>query len=423
MAERSGFFDAHLVNGEYDRVYLAENFAKYFASFIGNGVFGGKSGELMVQQRTATDMSVKVLAGQAFIDGYWYENDSELSLAIDIADGVLNRIDVIVVRWNNSERVIRLAIKKGTPAANASAPFIERSADFYELKLAEVHVKAGATRITQADIVDTRLDEEVCGFVVGVVQQLDTQEFGKQLGAFVEQFMKDNQTWFIQYKTSSNNAVNTLLTESQAKVDKLVADGQTSVNNLITTKTTEINKLISDNKAKFDASIAELEEIKEDNDLTALYQRVTGLRTDVDELSALFVESGPHPGCYYRIIDGENEWINPPNEFGIAYRTTERWNNKPVYQKLFYVGALPNKTLMGVAVNAHYTKIISVSGFAIDNENLMHYPFPIIQNGLAPIAVIQGVESDGGDESLVVIQTNEDISHMTGYITVKYTKE
>ena len=31
MAEQSGFFDAHLVNGEYDRVYLVEHFAKYFS--------------------------------------------------------------------------------------------------------------------------------------------------------------------------------------------------------------------------------------------------------------------------------------------------------------------------------------------------------------------------------------------------------
>ena len=118
MAERSGFFDAHLVNGEYDRVYLAESFAKYFASFIGNGIFGGKSNELMVQQKPTADMSVRVLSGQAWINGYWYENDDELSLAVDVADGVLNRIDLIVLRWNNSERVIRLDVVKGTPASN-----------------------------------------------------------------------------------------------------------------------------------------------------------------------------------------------------------------------------------------------------------------------------------------------------------------
>ena len=80
MAEKSGFFDAHLVDGEYDRIYLAESFAKYFASFIGNGIFGGKSNELMVQQKATADMSVRVLSGQAWINGYWYENTSKLTL-------------------------------------------------------------------------------------------------------------------------------------------------------------------------------------------------------------------------------------------------------------------------------------------------------------------------------------------------------
>lgn len=192
MAEQSGFFDAHLVGGVYDRVYLAASFAKYFASFIGNGVFGGKSSELMVQQKPAADMSVKVLSGQAWINGYWYENDDELSLAIDVADGVLNRIDAIVLRWNNSERVIRLAVKKGVPATNASVPMIQRNADFYELKLAQIYIKAGATRITQADITDTRLNNEVCGFVHGVIEQFDTTDFGKQIDSFIQEFEASN---------------------------------------------------------------------------------------------------------------------------------------------------------------------------------------------------------------------------------------
>ena len=192
MAEKSGFFDAHLVNGEYDRTYLAESFAKYFASFIGNGIFGGKSNELMVQQKVTADMSIRILSGQAWINGYWYENDDELSLAIDVADGVLNRIDAVVLRFNNSERVIRMAIKKGTSATNPSVPIVQRSADFYELKIAQVYVKAGATKITQADITDTRLDTEVCGFVHGVIEQFDTTYFGKQIDSFIENFEASN---------------------------------------------------------------------------------------------------------------------------------------------------------------------------------------------------------------------------------------
>ena len=112
MAEQSGFFNANLVNGAYDRVYLAESFAKYFASFVGNGIFSGKLSELLVTQPVNSGMKVEVLSGMGWINGYWYENTNNLSLAIDVADGVLNRIDCVVLRWNRTDRSIKVAIKK-----------------------------------------------------------------------------------------------------------------------------------------------------------------------------------------------------------------------------------------------------------------------------------------------------------------------
>lgn len=41
------------------------------------------------------------------------------------------------------------------------------------------------------------------------------------------------------------------------------------------------------------------------------------------------------------------EWVNPPVEIGVEYRTTERWNNKAVYTKLIDLGLVPsgNKTV------------------------------------------------------------------------------
>ena len=190
MAEHSGFFDAHLVDGKYDRVYLAEDFAKYIASLISNGIFGGKSSELIVRQKETANMSINVLPGRACINGYFYENTDELSLSIDVADGVLNRIDSVVLRWDNIERVIRLAVKKGESATKPIAPSLQRDADYYELKLAEIDIKAGATSITQDRITDTRLDAEVCGFVIGAVQNFDTTEFGIQINGVIERLEK-----------------------------------------------------------------------------------------------------------------------------------------------------------------------------------------------------------------------------------------
>ena len=35
--QKSFFFDAELVDDEWDRAYLSSDFASYFATFIGNG--------------------------------------------------------------------------------------------------------------------------------------------------------------------------------------------------------------------------------------------------------------------------------------------------------------------------------------------------------------------------------------------------
>lgn len=544
MAEQSGFFDAHLVDGEYDRVYLAEHFAKYFASFIGNGIFGGKSNELMVREKETPSMGIRVLSGQAWIDGYWYENDDEHPLTIDIADGVLHRIDSIVVRWNHSERIIRLAVKKGVAATTPIAPIVQRDDDYYELKLADIYIKAGTTKITQSSITDKRLNSNECGLVIGVVQQIDTEEFGAQLNKYIDEFIIEHNNWknatqadieqwaidfkasytnwFTQFKADCNTAVNNLLVENQARLDKLLSDGQTSINNVVSAGTTNINKLISDKKAeidtfvensenrvdkvvndgttnignvvttgqqniakvvsdgttninkvvsdgttninkvvsegttkinnlvtnktkeiddlvtaktaemdsvisdgqqRFDSAIDEVERIAADSDLVGVHRDIEQLKVKVEEPNGMGIEDETETGCYYvETADGVKEWINPPTRPGIEYRTTERWNGNPVYQKMIYVASLPNKTLAGFEVDVNYQKIVSVSGFAIDSENIMHYPFPIIQNGLTPIAVIQGVESNGENESLIVIQTNEDISYMTGYLSIKYTR-
>lgn len=49
-------------------------------------------------------------------------------------------------------------------------------------------------------------------------------------------------------------------------------------------------------------------------------------------------EDREHPGCYYRTVNGQREWWNPPMVLGEEYRTTERWRGLPVYRKYCYLG-------------------------------------------------------------------------------------
>lgn len=387
MAEQSGFFDAHIVNGEYDRVYLAEHFARYFASFIGNGIFGGKSSELMVQQKDSADMSVRVLAGQGFINGYFYENTDELSLAIDNADGVLNRIDLIVLRWNKYNRAIRIAVEKGVSSSSPSAPLLKRNDDYYDLELARVYVKAGATRITQADITDMRLDSNVCGFVTGVIEQFDTTELGIQLDSFIQQYSEEyiellNQyaeiyrTWFEEFQTNSNNDVNTLM--------------------------------------------AQLKEIVEANDLDSII-------SDIQELKSLAIESTDHPGCYYKYVNGEVEWINPPNEYGVEYRLTERWKGRPVFKETIFVPSLPSNSYVYIQANAYFEEAFFVGGQAFFPDDAASYPFPVYKDSnAAPTAFIHRVENSPVSleykGSIGIKTTDASMDAFSAEITLKYVK-
>jgi len=179
MAEFSSFFNS--IAG--DRRYLAEHWANYFASFIGNGVFPLPSVGLQV---IAGDVGTSVIirAGRGWINGYFYVNDDELTLPLPIADGVLPRIDRIIIRWDLTERRIFARVSSSAPASNPIPPPLQRDADAWELCLADVRVNAGATAITQANITDNRWNTALCGIVAGVVQQIDATFITAQFTQF-----------------------------------------------------------------------------------------------------------------------------------------------------------------------------------------------------------------------------------------------
>lgn len=189
MAEYSSFFNS-VVDGAgiYDREYNAEDFAEYFASFIGNGVYANSANELMVSA-VGGNMSVNVDTGSAWINGYYYSNKSQKGLTLSIADGANDRTDYIVIRLDLINREITAEISEGTPSPQATPPALQRDSDIWEIAIAKVLVPANANDISQANITDTRADNTVCGWVSGVVDQIDTT-------ALFAQYTDAFETWF-----------------------------------------------------------------------------------------------------------------------------------------------------------------------------------------------------------------------------------
>lgn len=168
--EKYGFFNAvATADGKYDRSYLAEDFAGYFSSFIVNGVFKELGDKLEVVVNSG--MSIKVKSGVAWVNGYRYENDNDLTFTLENADGTLSRIDSIVVRLDITNREIKIHVKKGSLSLSPTIPAITRNNDIYELQLATVRVSANTAVLTQSMITDKRADKNVCGWVTAVGSQ------------------------------------------------------------------------------------------------------------------------------------------------------------------------------------------------------------------------------------------------------------
>ncbi len=159
-----------------DRRYSAVDWAKYFKQFIGNGVFGQNSGNMMVVP--SAGMALNVNAGSCFINGYVGYCDGE-TVTLDVG-GTSARVDMVAARLDLNARDIHIYVAKGD-GTNAPAP--SRNSTYYDLVLAYVSIGAGAEEITAANITDKRGDNSVCGWVVGIVDQIDTSALFAQYEA------------------------------------------------------------------------------------------------------------------------------------------------------------------------------------------------------------------------------------------------
>lgn len=103
------------------------------------------------------------------------------------------------------------------------------------------------------------------------------------------------------------------------------------------------------------------------------------------------------------------EWINPPMQTGVEYRTTERWDKKPVYAKIFYFGLLPNASRKTISHN-------------IQNVQSIVNIVAIGSNG----AILNDIELAGSNftanNSIIACQSSVDQSSVTATVLLKYTK-
>jgi hypothetical protein len=198
-----GFFNS--MSG--DRKCDADDISNFFFNLISDGVLANPADNLKVVQRSG--MTVSVEAGYAMIKAKYYKAESANVLTIDPADADNPRIDRVCIGLNYSARNLSLYVKKGTAAASPTAPELTRTAGvLWEICLAEIAVGAGATAITTADITDKRADTTLCGYITGLIEQIDTTDlFAQFTAAFYQWFDSLTQSLILDVSVVTKHSV------------------------------------------------------------------------------------------------------------------------------------------------------------------------------------------------------------------------
>ena len=187
MAEKSGFFNAREAeDGTYDREYDAEQFAEYFANFISNGVYANPANQLKVvfDDSPIKPFVVIVRKGKAYIDGYWYELTEDMEITIPANTKAYIVKDVIRCTLDKAERKVSIVLEEDVTSDHPT-----NNNNRHDLILSTIIVQPNASKLNAEDITDRRPDKEYCGFVTGVIDQIDTTELFQQ---YDEAF----KTWF-----------------------------------------------------------------------------------------------------------------------------------------------------------------------------------------------------------------------------------
>lgn len=239
MAWTSGFFNS--LNG--DRVYNANQMSEIFDGLITNGVYESIDNKLAVQPNNG--MTIQINTGRGWFGGRWVNNDSEYLHTLEESDVLLNRYCAVCVRVNldESSRTAEPYFKYSEFASNPVKPTMERTETIKEYCLAYIYIRANTTSIKAQDIEDTRGNTNLCGWVTGLIKQVDTDTLWTQWQSQWEDFMSDNasenENWQAEQREAFLNWYNSL-------EDYLTADAETKLTNDVLQLQADVGELQSD---------------------------------------------------------------------------------------------------------------------------------------------------------------------------------
>lgn len=232
-------FDSELTYDEhdnpiYDRAVSSQPLRKLIKELFTTGVMPNPSTNLQVSAGS-DGMTVQIAAGFAVIDGGLCRETETRTLEVTAADNTYDRIDTVVLRWNENVDVRNadLYVIAGTPAVNPVRPTLQRNNSIYEIGLADVFITKRVATITDDKITDTRYEAERCG-VVSSISEFDTTTLYQQIQADLTGFKATEQANFLTWYENIRNILDeNAAGHLQNEIDALQPVRKRTITNLL----------------------------------------------------------------------------------------------------------------------------------------------------------------------------------------------
>lgn len=122
-------------------------YSKLLANFAESGVLSG------LTVSTTSGLTISLATGTAIVRGFYYENDSALSLTVSAANATMQRRDYVILRLDLPSNSIVAVVKAGTPTTEGGTlPALTQDLTTWEHPIAVVTVPAGAANLVSGNI-------------------------------------------------------------------------------------------------------------------------------------------------------------------------------------------------------------------------------------------------------------------------------
>lgn len=371
-------FDSHVTfesdgTPVYDRAITSAPLRKLIAKLLTDGVLPNPSTNLQVE--AGRGMNVVVNPGFAICAGGLKLEENQRTLAIQAADSNYDRIDTVVLRWNDndSERICDLYIVEGIPAASPLRPELTRTESIWELGLADLFVNKNSSAISNQRITDTRYETARCG-IISAISEFDTTTLYQQVQADLAGFKASEQadfiTWFDDIKGQLSEDAAGNLQKQIGTLESLKTEVKTNLVNalnwVVDKMSGVIAKLGSADISKIGDGTVTGAIVNNKEAIEDVSQSLTNINTYVGKDKKLhFVDSSgadtvlPFNSYDDGRIQGRNDVIGSPNSYGL-YTKAQYDANKVTYKSGNYNTGLNGETWRSTSFNTGFSTIIAL---------------------------------------------------------------